>query len=295
MLYHFGLPLFVIISSVLSSCGAPHSLEKSSLLSIEYNAIEPLPSNAETLQKQRMPLFVFDQGTCSPSVPLDAEGRINRGLANTFDLDRDCEPLSASKFNIFLQIKQLGPYMVSMWALYFPKDGIAGVAGHRHDWERAYIWYKTDEAGVYRPEFVTYAQHRGWYTGRWPKVPKQGIRPIIHIGKSKHGMYHNPNRGAGGPIDAILYWTDTRARIEDGNFFPKASPTEIEGADRLVEVDKLPENLQNRLKDNLWEKANAPMKGWIWDQVERDMLPALLRGESSCSDQGCDGQSEEVR
>lgn len=287
--------LILLFGSLLISCGAPVSDGSQLLQTIAPEAIQALSGNADELSQQRMPLFVFDQGSCTPSAPIDAEGRVNNGLTNTFDLDRSCRPITEDAYNIFLQTKQLGEYYVSMWALYFPKDGIAGVAGHRHDWERAYIWYKLGANGEYLPEFVTYAQHRGWYTGRWAKLPKQGIRPIIHIGRSKHGMYHNPNRGAGGPIDAILYWTDTRARIEDGLFFPKAEGAATEGAQRLVDVDRLPENLQAMLKDNLWEKANSPMKGWIWDQVVQMMLPAIRQGEASCSDQGCSGDSGEVR
>jgi len=111
-------------------------------------------------------------------------------------------------------------YQPGCWA---PFAGTEGV--HDGDWEHVLVFLSEDLSHVVA---VTYNQHSGWYTrlaqggdsARFlgasydPGLELYGDHPIVYVGKTQHGSYHNqggsgdPNLGGG--LSYCPYFDDWR-------------------------------------------------------------------------------------
>lgn len=234
---------------------------------INHDAIAPLPAAASEEQLRFLPIFIFTHGTCLPAPAIDAEGRLGAGLKASGRMDGKCPKYDAA--NIYVQSLDRGEQRVHVYALYFPKDGSNpnSSGGHRHDWENVLIW--TSEGRV---TDITFSQHGGYYSLPADKVRFEGERPLIFVGKAKHGMYHGPNNGPGGLIEGLCYFCDTRSDPGLRWFAPH----------RLLAFESMSERQQELLQSNIWGSANSPFRLDGFSQ-----LAASVAEGQRCKSIGC--------
>ena len=147
--------------------------------------------------------------------------------------------------------------------------GVLGAVGaetgeHVGDWERVMRTTTPDRSAV---EAVTYHQHGGWYT-RWASLygfELVGERPVVYVGRTSHGSYHNPRDACGaaagdGSMTCCCYWRDPRdpPRLADGSAHPgwewdtSIHLVSMRGDEDWMEFDRGPPPSGNPFLDWRW-------------------------------------------
>ena len=255
-------------SAVLAQNQQGDKLDGSQVTWIDHDKVQPLAGSASREQLRFLPVFVLSAGTCMPSAAFDREGRLGRGLAASGPRNGLCPALDQA--NIYTRSLTLGEDTIHTYALYFPKDGANPnrVAGHRHDWERVYVWVRGGQVTQ-----VTYGQHAGWYTMPFSKLHQEGgTHPVVYVGRAKHGMYHSRNHGPGGLWEGICYFCDTREEPGIRWLAPH----------RLLAYESLSNAEQRILRSELWEHANSPFR----DDNFAPQLNLMHQGKM-CQSFGC--------
>src|SRR5689334_2938002 len=107
-----------------------------------------------------------------------------------------------------------GCFWLQYWFFYFYNDynltgeiggGIGSAGLHEGDWEM--IELQLDAAG--NPELAVYSQHKHAGQKAWPKVEKQGDRPVVYPARGSHANYFARTK-------LIPYWTGVWFDHADG-------------------------------------------------------------------------------
>lgn len=228
-----GKALLVALSATALTAGLQGSASAA--------VLTPLTPNATAFQKKYMPLFDYDSDGCFPAVAIDANGTLNGGLKNSGPITGDCRAGHLGKANTYSQSLCKNGWCAYVYALYFEKDqGTAGVdrIGHRHDWECVVVFQKQGEE---RPRYLAASRHGNFSTHPINEVPMDGNHVKI--------VYHKD--GGGTHAFRFAKWGEVPEAWSDGGWDKPG----------LVTLDRTRSDLQTKLSDADWGKANFPLAG----------------------------------
>jgi len=193
------------------------------LSALGFTSEELFAATSRGLAEQFAPQLRFDQsawtfpmsaqeyfeGTIDVDIPISERPRLENTDPSTLTTPGMEPPTYFKAFQVGNQIRILYwwyyGYQPGCWAPFVGAKGI-----HDGDWERVMVMLSEDLSHV---AAVTYWQHGGWYTrlaqggdsDRFlgasydPGLSFYGEHPIVYVGKTQHGSYHNQG-GSGDPI-----------------------------------------------------------------------------------------------
>jgi hypothetical protein len=170
---------------------------------------DPLQSLAE----QFAPLLRFDQAAVG--FPMSAQRYFDDvvkapGGARKIVQNTDASSLASGSVPTYFQAHKdaaSGQVRIRYWFFYgYQAPCFLGFGSHRGDWENVIVTLSDDARSV---AAVTFQQHHGWYTRTRGGFERLGTHPVVYVGRTAHGSFHDAGGAAGGPWQCG-YWSDPR-------------------------------------------------------------------------------------
>ena len=153
---------------------------------------------------------------------------------------------------------------IAYWFFYGWQDFCDGVSGAHHaDWEHVVV--KVVNGTLDR---VMYYQHQGWYTRDPGNYGVALDHPLVYVGKTNHGSYHD-----GGGTGTCCYWEDFRKPGDSTKYMLTS-----------LNLFRLDASNPNR---PMWTQNAFDWSG----PSDKNMLGPLLRTFNFCALPGCNGYS----
>lgn len=175
----------------------------------------------------------------------------NDSLANLINGDKSISTLAEHGYKVptYYQVRSCGSagqlriHYGWFYGYQQPANFFGGSQAHAADWEHILVTTSEDRISI---AAVTYYQHSGWYTkivGKGdPNFPIENGHPIVFVGQTAHGSYHNDE----GKHGTWAYFDDLRSPGNTEPWYTANSP--------LLNLDS---NIQS------WMEADRNAE-WMW-------------------------------
>ena len=141
---------------------------------------------------------------------------------------------------------------------------------HTADWEHIMVTTSEDRQGI---AAITYYQHKGWYTrtiGRWKT---EAGHPVVYVGKTAHGSYHDDG-GSG----TCVYYEDWRNPSSDSIWYTWETP--------LINLD---------VDSQGWIKFDRLVGGWAWGYYNgEEKVWGPVTTSELCGIRACKGKTHNI-